>query len=118
MTSRLALLALLALFTFSCTFALPALAADADKDRVVTVMSENDLYAAHNRDRHYTNGIRLGWMSGQDTDWASWLGQRMPLPQAAEHYRIGFALGHNLYTPQDKSATGPLLDDRPYGAWL
>lgn len=89
-----------------------------DTDTIVSVTSENDLYAAHNRDRHYTNGIRLSWMSGEDSEWATWVGSRMPLPQSADHYRIGFAIGHNLYTPQDKSATGRILDDRPYAAWL
>jgi lipid A 3-O-deacylase len=116
MTSRLAPLALFSVIF--CIAAAPTLAADADKDRVITLTSENDLYAARNRDRHYTNGIRLGWMSGQDTEWASWVGSWMPLPVAADHYRIGFALGHNLYTPQNKSADGPILDDRPYAAWF
>jgi lipid A 3-O-deacylase len=89
-----------------------------DTHSVISLTSENDLYATHNQDRHYTNGIRLGWMSGQDTDWARGIGDWLPLPASADHYRIGFALGHNLYTPQNKSTSAPILDDRPYGAWL
>jgi hypothetical protein len=90
----------------------------ADSHNVISLTSENDLYAAHNRDRHYTNGIRLGWMSAQDTEWARGVGEWLPLPVSADHYRIGFALGHNLYTPEDKSTATPILTDRPYGAWL
>src|SRR5438552_4007981 len=46
----------------------------ADKHGVLSLTSENDLYALHNKDRHYTNGIRLGWMSEQDTEWARGIG--------------------------------------------
>jgi lipid A 3-O-deacylase len=93
-------------------------AAPPDSHNVLSLTSENDLYAGHNKDRHYTNGFRFGWMSGQDTEWAKGIGDWLPLLGTADHYRIGFALGHNLFTPQDKSAPGALLDDRPYGAWL
>jgi hypothetical protein len=90
----------------------------ADSHNVFSLTSENDLYADHNKDRHYTNGIQFGWMSGQDTEWASAVGHWLPLLGSADHYRIGFALDHNLYTPEDKNSTAPIPTDRPYAAWL
>ena len=33
-------------------------------------------------------------------------------------HRLGLALGHSIFTPDDTSATATILDDRPYAAWL
>ncbi len=32
--------------------------------------------------------------------------------------RIGFAVGHSIFTPQDTEAFGPLPDQHPYAGWL
>ena len=42
----------------------------------------------------------------------------LPLLDPAARQRIGWAVGHNLYTPQDKSTRDYVPDDRPYAAWL
>lgn len=89
---------------------------------VITGITENDLYAVDNRDRHYTNGLRLGWMSADDhvPGWAQSLAGYLPLldhdPAAA--HRIGWTLAQTMFTPQNKEATAPVLNDRPYAAWL
>lgn len=90
----------------------------------LSVVSENDKYFA-GTDRHYTNGFKLTWLGETD------LNQSRPFVQTAArfipwmdpehvdwHYKVGFALGHNIYTPADIKATALITDDRPYAAWL
>lgn len=88
---------------------------------VITGVSDNDLYAPVNRDRHYSNGLRLGWMSGDEhvPDWARSFASSLPLLlDPAGSRRIGWTVAQEMFTPQNKAASGPLLDDRPYAAWL
>lgn len=94
--------------------------APAYRNGVVTVISENDLYAVHNRDRHYTDGIQFGWMSSDDDvpAWARAFGDGVPLLDPEAHRRIGFILAQAMFTPENKMARTPILDDRPYAAWL
>jgi lipid A 3-O-deacylase len=87
---------------------------------VYTGITENDLYAIHNRDRHYTNGLQLGWMSS-DNDmprWADSLASHLPLLADDAPRRIGWSLAQAMFTPEDKGTTQPILNDRPYAAWL
>jgi hypothetical protein len=117
--------------TILCCFgARDALAADAppagqppaerDTRGVLTFVNENDLYAFTNSDRHYTNGVRLAWLSA-DADlpeWAKALGDELPFLDPGARRRIGWALGHNVYTPEDKARRDLIRDDRPYAGWL
>src|SRR5262249_12620740 len=91
-----------------------------DRRGVFTFVTENDLYAAHNKDRHYTNGVRVGWLSADDDmpEWARKLGDQIPLLVPGARRRIGWAIGHNLYTPEDKTTETLIRTDRPYAAWL
>ncbi len=98
----------------------PAGAPVGDPQGVFYFVTENDLYSKDNADKHYTNGLRLGWLSadsgGPEFLWD--LGRYVPLIDANARRRMGFVAGHNLYTPQNKIRTDRILDDRPYGAWL
>lgn len=87
---------------------------------VFTVITENDLYAIHNRDRHYTNGLRLGWMSADDDvpSWAGSLAGALPFLADDARRRIGWTLGQSMFTPEDKGTRTPILNDRPYAGWL
>src|SRR5258708_3507623 len=87
---------------------------------VFTVITENDLYAINNRDRHYTNGLRLGWMSADEDvpGWANSLDDVLPLLADNAHRRIGWTVGQSMFTPEDKATRTPILNDRPYAAWL
>ncbi len=93
---------------------------EAPAPAVITGITDNDLYAPDNRDRHYTNGLRLGWMSadGDVPGWATWLADHAPLLKPDASHRIGWTLAQDMFTPQNKTASGPVLDDRPYAAWL
>ena len=91
-----------------------------DRRGVVTFINENDLYAIKNSDRHYTNGVRLAWLSADDDvpEWSKGLGDTLPFLNPEARRRIGWALGHNLYTPQDKKTRDLVRNDRPYAAFL
>lgn len=85
-----------------------------------TINVENDRIAK--TDRHYSNGIRFGWVS-DETD-----GENIPYVRDALQFlypladvrggRLGFELGHNIYTPADTEARSLVADDRPYAGWL
>lgn len=91
-----------------------------DPRGVYTFVTENDLYAIKNSDRHYSNGLRLSYLS-PDNDlpgWANSLADDIPLFAPGGQRRLGWAVGHNFWTPEDKSKREPITDDRPYAAWL
>src|SRR5262245_46678349 len=91
-----------------------------DRRGVVTFVNENDLYAIDNSDRHYTNGVRLGWLSADDdvAEWAKALADELPFLDPTARRRMGVAVGHNLYTPENKASSEFIPSDRPYAAWL
>lgn len=85
-----------------------------------TLNVENDRIA--NTDRHYSNGIRLGWVSEAED------GENFPKVRDALQMlypladvrggRLGLELGHNIYTPSDTEARNLIAGDRPYAGWL
>jgi len=80
---------------------------------------ENDVVSE--KDRHYTHGTRLHWVSRTAEQAPAWL--RGPLewlwfPSDFKTSRFGLALGQNIYTPEDKEAVAVVEDDRPYAGWL
>ncbi len=86
-----------------------------------TVYFENDVFA--NTDRHYTNGVKLSWLSADLTNWGQ-TGWRqafidiLPFVNRPEGQKnLGVALGQNIYTPQNISASVPDPKDRPYAGW-
>lgn len=96
--------------------------AQSDADRwggTFSVQIENDRIAQ--TDRHYTHGTRLSWVSDKRTDGPMWVRDVLqflyPLADIRAG-RIGFALGQNIYTPEDTSRTALIQDDRPYAGWL
>lgn len=100
--------------------ATPAMAQLGDPEGVFTFVIENDTLAGGNSDKHYSNGVRLGWLSpdsgGPQSLWE--FGEWIPFIDLQARRRMGFAIGHNLYTPENKARTERIFDDRPYGAWL
>ncbi|MCW8837041.1 MAG: lipid A deacylase LpxR family protein [Rhodospirillales bacterium] len=84
---------------------------------------ENDYFA--DTDRHYTNGLRAAWMSEpRNIDyWAGKVGWIPSFPALKDDSktrtgRLSIAVGQNMYTPGDISATELLVNDRPYAGWL
>lgn len=91
-----------------------------------TIIEENDLFV--DTDRHYTQGIRLCYLTGdkliaaQDPDDEHFIersGRSMlAWGYAPKSYRIGYEVGQNMYTPRDITIPGPQPNDRPYAGWL
>jgi len=98
----------------------PASAQQGDPEGVFTFVVENDTLAGGNSDKHYSSGLRLGYLTpdsgGPQALWE--LGQYVPLIDLKARRRMGFAIGHNIYTPENKDVTFRQFNDRPYAAFL
>tara|TARA_R110000824_G_scaffold118960_18_gene272522 strand:- start:47993 stop:49138 length:1146 start_codon:yes stop_codon:yes gene_type:complete len=95
----------------------------------VTIEVENDLFAKiANTDRHYTNGLKLSWLSAPTNDLPDWMKSLSAPPLfsiftndnnvTGVSHRVGFALSHVIFTPDDTDNVAPIPNDRPYAAWL
>lgn len=102
-----------------------AYAADAHQDDdsaeargVWTFILENDLF--YDQDRNYTNGVRLEYATPPGAV-TGWVPQRLKdsflFPENAE-YLATFAIGQNMYTPDDIDVHPAPTDQRPYAGWL
>jgi hypothetical protein len=97
-------------------------ATPAAADGNYTLQFENDRIA--DTDRHYTTGMRLGWVSDSKNPGAAPQWARDTLDfiyrqvNSQVEGRIGLALGQNIFTPEDTAARNLLTDDRPYAGWL
>ncbi|MGV3756345.1 MAG: lipid A deacylase LpxR family protein [Verrucomicrobiota bacterium] len=91
-----------------------------------TIIEENDLFM--DTDRHYTQGIRLSYLTGdkriaeQNPDGEQFLERSgrslLAWGYDPKSYRIGYEVGQNMYTPRDISIPGNQPNDRPYAGWL
>jgi lipid A 3-O-deacylase len=85
-----------------------------------TLNVENDRIA--NTDRHYSNGVRAGWVSdvedGSDMPTVRRVLQTLYPLADVRGGRLGLELGHNIYTPSDTEARNLITNDRPYAGWL
>jgi hypothetical protein len=108
---------------FAIFLALPHSRARAEPDNgTLSIQAENDYFSPDNRDRHYTNGIRFDWLPAPsapgEEDWFERTAESIPLGSDDSVGRIGWSFGQSLFTPQDKKAYRPILNDRPYAGWL
>ncbi|TCS63498.1 hypothetical protein EDD55_103120 [Varunaivibrio sulfuroxidans] len=85
----------------------------------LTVEIENDKAAG--TDRHYTHGTRISWVSddqkGIPQSVRDLIDRLYPL-HARKRQQIGFAIGQNIYTPENIASTQLQTKDRPYAGWL
>ena len=100
---------------------------DADEQRnIFTLQIENDVFNRIGKsDRDYTNGIRFGWLSPALPGLPDGVARLLTFPTffgegdvQSVTRRLGLSVGQNLYTPQDTNSYVPILNDRPYAAWL
>ena len=128
---------------FLCLLALLPLTAAANKlaflpdsgDANLTLYLDNDLFA--DKDRDYTNGLRLSWVSGARDPEEFGRVQRLlkrfsgdPDSRALfrklsgfsdpDHleYNYGFSLTQLMFTPEDLRAASAPPGQRPYAGWL
>jgi len=88
---------------------------------VFSLYYENDFFGG--QDRHYTNGFKFSWLSGDLSDWGQtgWrqaVVDHLPFVNGAGTQKnFGLAFGQFMYTPQDISRVIPDPEDRPYAGW-
>lgn len=82
------------------------------------LLIENDVFTG--TDQHYTNGLRLSWLSApNDVDnYIRDFADAMPFVRPNAVLRAGYAIGHNLYTPNDIASTSLIASERPYAGYL
>ncbi|MCD4676413.1 MAG: lipid A deacylase LpxR family protein [Desulfobacula sp.] len=97
----------------------------AEDRRTFSFYFENDLFA--DTDQHYTNGIKLSWISHDLTgyaksdrlpDWSLPMIRRLPfINEQGLQRNVGLSIGQNMYTPGNISTNDLLENDRPYAGW-
>lgn len=86
---------------------------------------ENDFFAG--TDNHYTNGIKLSWVSGDLKKYAEderlpefvlpYLGMLPFVNEPGQQYNVALSLGQNMFVPRDTRSGAPQPDDRPFAGW-
>ena len=110
------------------TAAVLSLAARAEatlfNSRGVTITTENDKFFA-GTDRHYTNGLKISFLGtttlDESPEFVQTVSRLIPtLRDEATHqaYKVGTALGHDIYTPAHIGTSELQRQDRPYAGWL
>lgn len=96
----------------------PAGAQDMGDKGTLSFIYENDVF--YNTDRHYTNGVRVSWLSGLNNVPVFLREAAAKSPLFPEHgdARVEYSLGQSMYTPSDITLASPPEDDRPYAGWL
>jgi len=72
-------------------------------------------------DRHYTNGLFLSVLApkGNVPSWISSVAVLLsPYDDDPSEVRWGFALSHEMYTPENSATAQVVEDDRPYAGYL
>ena len=92
------------------------LRADNGWDRAVfTLTEENDSKFS---DRHYTQGLKLGFLSRDHTN-ENWLSGHLPsIGYKVARWKWGLEAGQQMFTPEILSETKLIENDRPYAGWL
>ena len=83
-----------------------------------SVLFENDVF--FNSDHDYTNGLEFAYTTAPDDtpQWAIDAARALPFFTHQGDVRTRYALGQNIYTPQNLSLTNPPPTDRPYAGFL
>lgn len=93
--------------------------------QTISLTEENDFFGG-GTDKHYTQGMRLAWLSpdltsyrDQVPDWLMPYVRLLPFLKGHGVQRnVSFALSQKIYTPADTEAECFLENDRPYAGYL
>lgn len=112
--------------TLVCFLPQQSLAGDeeARKSDTLTLYLENDIFAFDEKDRYYTHGTKISWISRDLSDYRdivrlpSWMHrsiERLPfIKYPGNHRTVSVSLGQTIYTPANKERSDLILNDRPY----
>lgn len=83
-----------------------------------SILFENDIF--YNSDHDYTNGVALAYTTAPDDtpDWAVAAARWLPFFTKKGDVRTRYAIGQNIYTPNDITLANPPPGDRPYAGFL
>jgi lipid A 3-O-deacylase len=83
-----------------------------------SILFENDIF--YNTDHDYTNGVALAYTTAPDDtpDWASDIAHSLPFFTKKGDVRARYAIGQNIYTPNNLALTDPPPGARPYAGFL
>lgn len=110
------------LFSALCLFTGSVYADGGDKRELGTLylQFENNLFSGAGQ--HYTNGIRVSWLSPEGDTIKLLQVVRKFLEQIAQDENkstlFSLSMGQEIYTPEDRYITTLIFDDRPYAGWL
>lgn len=90
---------------------------ESDDEGIISLSWENDLFS--NSDDNYTNGVRIAYLSPEDTIpmWLDRAANNVPLFSNNGHKRWHVAFGQSMFTPNDLSVRALQVNDRPYAGW-
>ncbi|MDV6320369.1 lipid A deacylase LpxR family protein [Chromohalobacter sp. HP20-39] len=107
-----------ALSYIASTLAMTAFASSASADGLLTVKSENDLFASGG-DGHYTNGLEINWsFAPQEHHWTRRLADAVPGWSGRGLDGAAYRIGQQIYTPENIERSSLIEDDRPYAGLL
>jgi len=83
-----------------------------------SILFENDIF--FNTDHDYTNGVELAYTTAPDDtpNWASDIAHALPFFTKKGDVRTRYAIGQDIFTPNNLSLVNPPLTDRPYAGFL
>ncbi|MGE4554279.1 MAG: lipid A deacylase LpxR family protein, partial [Desulfovibrionaceae bacterium] len=93
--------------------------------QTISLTVENDFFGG-GTDKHYTNGLRLAWLSpdltsyaDQAPDWLMPYARLLPfLDGEGVQRNVTLAISQEMYTPADTEAEHLVEEDRPYAGYL
>ncbi len=96
----------------------PAYAADEPEKGTLSILFENDIF--YNTDHDYTNGVLIGYTTAPDDtpDWAVRWARWLPFFAQSGDVRTRYALGQDIFTPNDLHLKDPPPGARPYAGFL
>ncbi len=82
------------------------------------IQVENDVFSSSD-DRFYTNGFQINYVKRDSPpDWLDKLTHKLPFFNQTGVKGAGYSFGQKIFTPEDKTATALIKNDRPYAGWL
>jgi lipid A 3-O-deacylase len=119
--SRLGLTAFLIALATASVAATARAQSTPDSRGTLSLMIENDLFGS-GTDRHFTHGTKISYTTREhqpsEDDPIALVARLVPFWPDGARARATYALGQNIYTPDDITDPNPRPDDRPYAGWL
>lgn len=91
-----------------------------NKDKVVTMVVENDLFGTKGTDANYTSGVRFTFLdvNANMPNISEKIDDFIPTFEMNETTSVFYSVGHNLYTPRDIERRTLDKNDRPWASHI